>query len=203
MVHKKGNRRALITAIAILIVLLVAIGTIAIIRAVNSGKDDPYVQPDPSTSSTETTNETPSDTTEPVTGDDGDTPTSSEEDAPTLDPATVGTIDITPMEITVSYVKGAGGFEYEVLRTANGTRYVEFRNESLVGTKCTNDKGAFASILAEPTSNESATLSKTTKVDDVTYGLSLEGTTCTGDVDALKAYQKSFSDAFSLLKKSD
>jgi hypothetical protein len=202
MVHKKGNRRALITAIAILVVLLVAIGTITIIRAVNSGKDDPYVQPDPSTSSTETTNETPSDTTEPVTGEDGDTPTSNEEE-PTLDPATVGTIEITPMEIVVSYVKGAGGFEYEVLRTANGTRYVEFRNESLAGTKCTNDKGAFASILAEPTSNESATLSKTTTVDGATYGLSLEGTTCTSDVDALKAYQKSFSDAFSLLKKTD
>lgn len=201
MGRRRVNRRALLTAGAILVVLLVAIGTIAIIRALNPPKQDPYLQPETSTT-TETTTETPVETPETPTEETDETPASSEND-PELDPATVGTIAIEPMELTVSYVKGTGGFEYQVLRTANGTRYVEFRSESLVGTKCTDDKGAFASILADPTSNERSTLTKTTELDGATYGLSLEGTACTSDVVSLQAYQKSFSDAFSLLKKID
>lgn len=200
MVQNK-RKRTLIAALAVLLVLLVAIGTVAFIRVLNAGKEDPYLQTD--TSSVETPNDTASDQqTKPDTQEEPtqDTQTD-EEDEPKLDPATVGTVDISPMEITISYVKGVGGFEYQVLRTSNGTRYVEFRSAELVGTKCTNDEGKFASILADPNETESATISKTTTVEDTKYGLSLEGAACTSNKDKLESYQKSFSDAFSLLKK--
>lgn len=201
MVQKKGKKRTLITALAVLIVLLVAIGTIAIIRTMNPKEADPYTQQETSSTSTDTpddsvSTQTPEETEATTPADSSGTTTE-----PALDPATVSTIDIEPMAISVSYVKGAGGFEYEVLRTANGTRYVEFRSSSLAGTKCTNDVGAFASILADPDSNESTTLSKTTTVDGTKYGLSLESSTCTSDAKKLQSYQKSFGDAFSLLKK--
>lgn len=200
MVRKK-SKRTLITTSAVLIVLLVAIGTIALIRALNPKEADPYVQQETSSTST-SANESPSEPeTQPQTVEPTVPTDTNASNDPKLDPATVGTIDISPMELTVSYVKGVGGFEYEVLRTPNGTRYVEFRSSSLAGTKCTNDVGAFASILVDPDSNESTTLTKTTTVDGTKYGLSLESSTCTNDADKLASYQKSFSDAFGLLKK--
>ena len=199
---RKNNKRALITALAILAILLAAIGAIALIRAFGPKEDDPYVQ-QTSSSATSSQDETaPSNTTAQPEANSTDAPVEeNSSNEPKLDPATVGTIDITPMDITVSYVKGAGGFEYEVTRTQNGTRYVEFKSPDLAGTKCTNDTGAFASILADPDSNESTTLTKTTTVDGTKYGLSLESTTCTNDAEKLAKYQKSFSDAFGLLKK--
>jgi len=200
MVQKKG-RRTWITALAVLLILLAVIGTIALIRGLNSGKADPYAQNGDSSSTNSSDNDTQKQETNTDTQKDTDTKKDDSGSEPALDPSTVSTIDIAPMEITVSYVKGTGGFQYEVLRTSNGTRYVEFRSADLVGTKCTNDVGTFASILANPTDTESATLTKTTTVDGVKYGLSLEGSTCTSNQEKLQAYQKSFSDAFSLLKK--
>jgi cytoskeletal protein RodZ len=195
---KKTGKRKLITALAVLIALLVIIGAIALIRA-TAQKSDPYTTKDPSSSKTEATDSSAAqDTTKPTDTSPSTDGTASD---PVLDPATVSSIAISPMSITVSYVKGIGSFEYQVLRTANGTRYVEFRNADLVGTKCTNDTGTFASILDNPDSNEGTTLTKTVTVDGTKYGLSLESATCTANSDKLQAYQKSFSDAFSLLKK--
>lgn len=201
MVQKKG-KRTLITALAVLLVLLVAIGTVTFIRVLGVGKEDPYLESD--TSSVEKPNDSTNQDTKPEAQDDTNPEAQADEstnEEPKLDPATVGTVDISPMEITVSYVKGVGGFEYQVLRTSNGTRYVEFRSAELAGTKCTDDEGKFASILANPNDTEGATITKTTTVDDTKYGLSLEGAACTSDKDKLENYQKSFSDAFSLLKK--
>lgn len=202
MVQKK-TKRTLLTALAVLLVLLVAIGTVALIRVL-SGNDtqDPYIERPSSSSDSSKDADTSKDTESDLPGD-VELPKPTTEEATTLDPATVSTVTIAPMEIVVSYVKGPGGFEYEVLRTSNGTRYVEFRSAELIGTKCTNDTGKFASILANPNATESATISKTTTVGDVKYGLALEGVTCTSDVSKLQAYQKSFSDAFSLLKKTN
>lgn len=196
MAQKKG-RKALVTAVAVLIVLLALIGTIAVIKAI-AGKD----------SSTQTTSEEAADTSKKSTSeestapDDSENSTSNQTSSNTaLDPATVATIDIPAMEITVSYVKGIGGFEYEILRASGGTRSVEFRNASLVGTKCTNDLGTFASILENPTTDELAIVSQKTTVEDTLYGLSLADATCTTNPELLAKYQKSFSDAFYLLKK--
>ena len=107
------------------------------------------------------------------------------------------------MHITVSYVKGVGGFSYEVLRTQKGTTYVEFRSDDLISTKCTDDTGAFAAIIQNPTSTEDTSIiSQKVMVGGVLYGLSLSGANCTGQPDMLQKYQNSFSDAFSLLKES-
>ncbi len=193
----KSGKRTLVTTLSVLAVVLLVIGAIAFIRL--NMKLDPYAQQEASKpDDTSKTVETPDDTS---ASDGSDGNSAQPESQTTLDPATVATIDIVPMTITVSYVKGAGAFEYEVLRAQNGTRYVEFRSRSLVGGKCTNDNGTFVSIIANPTDAESATLSKTTTVDGVKYGLSLADATCTSDAAALQKYQQSFSDAFSLLKK--
>ncbi|OJU87609.1 hypothetical protein BGO17_01270 [Candidatus Saccharibacteria bacterium 49-20] len=193
---KYTGKRTLVTTLSVLAVLLLAIGGVALTRL--GAKQDPYVQPETSKSQSSQTTQTPD---ESSSNDSTGANNAQSEYQATIDPATVSTVDITPMSITVSYVKGVGAFEYEVLRAQNGTRYVEFRSSGLVGTKCTNDMGTFASIIANPSDAESATLSKTTTVDGVKYGLSLADATCTSDGAALQKYQQSFSDAFTLLKK--
>jgi hypothetical protein len=199
MVHKKG-KRALLTAVSILVVLLAIVGTIVIIKALNPGTNDPYAQQTTNKSTDDTPTDQPDSPSTTPLPDDADGTSSTE---PAIDPATVATIDVTPMSLTVSYTKGVGGFEYEVLRRPNGTRYVEFSSPELVGTKCTNDKGVFASILESPASEEAVTLAKTTKVGGMTYGLSLAAVTCTSNEALLKNYQKAFSTAFSLIKKTN
>ena len=199
MVQLKGKRRSVIIVGAIVTLLLV-VGAVVLVNALNSGKDDPYKQVEttntPSDTSSDNT-DTPDSTSTPNT-DDGDT-----KDTPTLDPATLSTLSIEPMKLTVSYVKVNAGFEYYVLRTANGTQYVEFSSPELVGTKCTNDKGVFASIIEAPSTSEAATISKTVTVDSTKYGLSLADATCTKDAELLKQLQASFSDAFGLLKRTN
>jgi len=118
-----------------------------------------------------------------------------------LAPSQVNTIDVPPLNITVSYKKGVGAFEYEVLRTTNGTKYVEFRSQAVAGTKCTDDQGAFASILVNPSADETATLTTQVTIESDIYGLSLASDSCTGDLDQLAKYQTAFRDAFGLLKK--
>lgn len=193
----KKSRKKLVATVAVLIVLLALIGTIAILKAIAGDKTDPYAQKAPDTSDQQ---EAPKDTSTETKDDETDS-TDTPDATPSIDPATVSTIDIGPMNLTVSYVKGVGGFEFEVLRTASGGRYVEFRNETLIGTKCTDDEGTFASILQDPSNDEAATLSKKTTLDGTVYGLSLPETTCTSNPELLEKYQKSFSDAFPLLKK--
>lgn len=201
MAHKKG-RKKLYTALIVLAILLAVIGVIALVKAMsNNGKSDPYKQTTTQESSNNPSPSKPSTSTNDGDKNSATTNNQSSSSAASLDPSTVATIDIPPMSITASYVKGIGAFEYEVLRTPNGTQYVEFRSTDLVGTKCTNDQGAFASILASPTDDEASTLSQKTVVSGTTYGLSLPNATCTSNPDLLAKYQKSFSDAFTLLKK--
>lgn len=199
MVRNK-RKRTVVIVISIVSALLILVIAGIVIKAIGSNSKDPYVK---NSQNTESSKETPapSDTTP---SKDSDQPASKPDDTstqPNVDPATLASIDIAPMSITVSYVKGVGGFEYEVLRAQNGTRYVQFTSPDLVGTKCTNDTGVFVSILAGPTDSEKATLSKVVKVGDTDYGLSLADPTCSPDTAKLQKYQKSFSDGFSALKK--
>lgn len=192
---KNTGKRTLVTTLSVLAVLLLVIGAIALFRL--NAKHDPYVETPAPSDTSETTK-----TSDDASSSDSTSSTTTQTDTQsTIDPTTVSTIDVPQMEITVSYVKGVGAFEYAVKRAQNGTRYVEFSSASLVSGKCTNDNGIFASILANPTDAESATLSKTTDVDGMKYGLSLADATCTNDAAALQKYQQSFSDGFSLLKK--
>lgn len=203
MLRDKRKRTVTIVA-SIAAVVLIALGVIALVKGLQPKSADPYKQTDTSSSNSTNTpsNTPPTQQNTPQTQPDSSS-NSSTSSQPAPDPSTVSTIDITPMNITVSYVKGVGGFQYEVLRTPNGTQYVDFRSTDLIGTKCTDDQGTFASILANPQSDESATLAQTTTVDGVKYGLSLTSNTCTSDTAKLKQYQDSFSNAFSLLKKTN
>jgi cytoskeletal protein RodZ len=193
MVQKKG-RKTLFTALAVLAVLLLIIAAVAVIKSVSTSKS--------SDSSSTAKKDTPAisdkanSTQKPASDVPQDTTSQS-----AIDPSKVTAIDIEPMLITVSYMKGVGGFDFAVQRTASGTKYVQFSSSKLVGTKCTNDEGVFASILESPTADESSTLTKTTVVDGTTYGLSLADATCTSNPDLLKQYQDAFSEPFSLLKK--
>jgi zona occludens toxin (predicted ATPase) len=127
--------------------------------------------------------------------------TSSSSSAPAVDPTTLDTIDVQPLGITVSYTKGTPGFAFDIQKTADQTQYVEFTSTNLVGTKCTDDQGLFATIIKNPSSTEDqATLTATTKVGSDTYGLSLASDDCTGNAALLTTYQTGFKNGFSSLK---
>lgn len=201
MVQHKGKRQKLIVTGIGVGVLLLLIGIFALARALNPGGDDPYKQeassqtvPEPEANASDTT-QSESDEPDVTQNDEAETESS-------VDPSTVSTLPIEPLGITVSYVSGVGGFEYVVQRTASGTQYVQFRSSELAGTKCTDDTGAFASILQSPSNNEQSTISETKTVEGKQYGLSLADATCTSNPELLRRYQASFRDAFSLLKKS-
>lgn len=204
MVRQNG-RKKLIIAGAILGVLLVAIGTVAAIKALNPSNNDPYVKQTASGSVPSEDNASGDASTGGASESSGTSnSTQKPTETPAVDPATVTTIDVAPMSLSVSYVKGVGAFEYQVLRTPSGTQYVEFKSAELVGTKCTDDEGAFASIIQNPSSSETnSTVSQTVDLDATKYGLALSGTNCTSNVELLGQYQQSFSKAFSLLKKTN
>lgn len=138
---------------------------------------------------------------EPAEKNEDESKPANEDDSIEIDPTTLATVDIEPANIKVSYIKGAGGFEYEVLRSKDGRKYVELRSPDLIGTKCEDDNGVFVSILESPNDSESATVSKRVTVDGTEYGLSVASATCTSKPEALAKYQDSFTKAFKLLQK--
>ena len=180
MAQYKG-RKKLFTVLAVIVALLLVVAVVTVVKSLTSNKSSDSSQTAskdaPAVSDKSKTTDTPA-TTQPA-----ETTTQ-----PSIDPATVTTVDIEPASLTVSYLKGIGGFDFEVLKTMGGT-------------KCTNDQGQFASIIVSPSADESTTLAKTITVDGTTYGLSLADATCTNDADLLKQYQDAFSGPFSLLKK--
>ncbi len=193
-----ATKKGLFTAIIVLAALLLIVGIVSVVRSLATADDepaDPYTSQSTNKDEAEVTEEAETTTVTPAVP--AETPPS------TLDPNTVSTIAIEPMSIEVSYVKGVGGFEFEVKRTPSGTQFVVFNSPELAGTKCTSDNGPFASIIENPAAAESAAISKRQTVGDKTYGLSLDSDACTSNPDLLKRYQASFSDAFSLLKAID
>jgi hypothetical protein len=190
---KRQGKNGLIVTIIALGLTLVIVGTIVFLQNLNKQQVEDQSQ---SVETTET--ETPAETTpEEETVVD-------EVEAPVVDPATLNSIDIEPMAISVFYAKGVPGFEFAVKRTADRTEYVEFSSPELVGTKCTNDSGVFASIIKNPAASEDqTTLSQKTTVGSDTYGLSLAGENCTSDTELLAEYQAAFTNGFSQLKAMD
>ena len=184
------RKKKLIITITILAALLVLIG-VGLALLLRPTKLPTHVDA-PSTSkqtvpTRDTTNVTPS-----------DAPTSSI--GPAVDPQLLKSIDIQPLAITVFYSKGTPGFEFSVLKTADKTQYVQFTSPNLVGTKCTDDQGTFASIIKNPSSNETQTVNQIVKVGGDTYGLSIASAGCTGNSDLLTLYQTGFKNGFSNLK---
>jgi len=119
---------------------------------------------------------------------------------PTIDPATVSRIDIEPLKLSVAYVRGIPGFGFLVERTTSGTQYVSFSAEALIGTKCTDDKGVFASIIVNPSEQDSPTVTKNVTVDGVRYGFAPSEDACTSNAALFTQYQVAFRDAFPLLQ---
>lgn len=186
------SKTGLFVTIVILGIVLVIVGAIVLTKK-------------PQDTSTTTTTDT-SKTTSPAKDTTTETDAANESSTPTqtpvttVDPETLTSIDIEPLGITVFYSKGTPGFEFSVLKTADQTQYVEFTSSDLVGTKCTDDQGAFASIIKNPSSNEAQTTSQTVKVGNDTYGLSLASAGCTSNADLLNQYQEGFKNGFSSLK---
>ena len=198
MVQMVG-RKKLIAAVSVIaaLVLIISIFVIAKTSLPNKSADSSET----STKDVPSISDEDNDTDAPVSSSPDNTEPEVAPESP-VDLSTVTTVDIEPVSLTVSYSKGVGGFDFEVLRTPSGTRYVQFSSPKLVGTKCTDDTGAFASIIEKPTADESTTLAKTTTIDGIAYGLSLAESTCTNNSDLLKQYQDAFSKPFSLLKKT-
>jgi hypothetical protein len=186
------SKRILIVTGIILAVVLVVVGAIMLTK--KPTQPSPVSTPNASNQTTpakDTTTET--DATDPTT-------TTPDSAVPSVDPQTLTSVAITPLAITVFYSKGTPGFEFTVLKTADKTQYVQFTSSDLVGTKCTDDQGAFASIIKNPSVDEAQTTSQTVKVGSDTYGLSLASAGCTSNTDLLAEYQTGFKNGFSNLK---
>ncbi|MFY9227857.1 MAG: hypothetical protein WAO28_00825 [Candidatus Microsaccharimonas sp.] len=181
-----------------LIITIVVLGlTVLVVGAIAFWQNGSRQADQKATDTTETASPEETATDTPAKTEETDTPTP----AADVDPATLSSIDIEALSITVFYTKGLPGFEYSIKKTADNTQYIEFTAPKLVGTKCTDDTGSFASIVKNPSSPENqSTISATTKVGDDTYGLSLAGKNCTPDEALLDQYQTAFSNGFSSLK---
>ena len=192
MASKQGKTGLIVTIVVLALTLLV-VGSIAIARNANQPAVTTESQPEVSNDqeSVATDDEVPAST-------DAD---STSKPTPAVDPETLASIAIEPLEITVFYTKGIPGFEFAVKRTTSSTEYVEFSAPELVGTKCTDDGGVFVSIIENPDSAEdTATISQKVTVGSNTYGLSLAGQNCASDTTLLQEYQTAFTNGFSQLK---
>lgn len=189
--EKRKSKTGLIVTIIILGITVLAVGGFALWQNLNK---QPAVD-----NSAENSNSEPADDTPASDTPSDDVP--ADPAVPTVDPSTLSSVNIEPMKIVVYYSKGVGGFDFAVKRTADRTEYVEFSTSALVGTKCTGDEGSIASIIKDPSSPEDkTTISQTKDLNGTTYGLSLTGKNCTGDVALLEKYQTAFSNGFSQLK---
>lgn len=191
------------TAIIVLLILLGVVCAVAIWKG-SSSKDDVTKNDDKQlvdSSKEEPTTDNDNATTQPDPDDTGKPTTGTDTPVDRPDPASFASIIIDAQSIEVFYSKGIQGFSYRVLRTASGTQFTEFYTDTLKGTKCTDDDGVFASIIKNPSEQESQTVTSTTKIGADTYGLSLMGDTCTGDVDTLIKYQTAFKNGFGSLRE--
>ena len=185
----RSNKGLIITSI-VLGFILVVVGGVVVAKQMNQ-------------SSSKTTQVSHQDAPEKesiVKTNDTDSATGTNPASPVADPQSLTSVDIAPMGITVYYSKGTPGFEYTVLKTTDKTEYVQFTSADLAGTKCTNDEGAFASIIKNPSANETQTTSQTVKVGSDTYGLSLPSTGCATNLELFAQYQTGFKNGFSSMK---
>ena len=200
----RWSKKTSIWLLAAVAVVVLVFALAAYLGLFSPKKDDPYKSIASQQTESEVYEQKNSEADDSSTESDSDVNNSSGTESPEALPAldTVSSIVVTQMGIEVYYVKGIEGFEYTIERTAGGTEYVQFSNSRLVGTKCTGDVGAFASIVKNPTETENATtIVKKVNVNGNTYGLSLVGSNCTADQPLLSSYQKSFQDAFGLIKE--
>lgn len=181
-----------IVAIVTFIVVLLIIGGVILLDKANHHA--PVAVTSDTSKNTPVTKDTKTETD--ITETDA---TSKEEKTPSVDPATLNSIDVEPLGVKVFYSKGTPGFEFSVLRAADKTQYAQFTSSDLIGTKCTDDEGVFASIIQNPSENDAQTISQTVEVGDDTYGLSLASAGCTSNTELLTIYQDGFKNGFAHL----
>lgn len=186
------RKTGLIVAIVVLAVVLLVVAAVVLTKK---------TAPSTTTNTTDTSKEVapPKDTTTETDATET-APTTTKTDSPAVDPESLTSVAIEPLGITVFYSKGTPGFEFTVLKTADKTQYVQFTSSDLIGTKCTDDEGAFASIIKNPSENEAQTTSEIVKVGSDTYGLSLASPGCTSNGTLLTQYQSGFKNGFTSLK---
>lgn len=194
----RGNPGIKTTLIVLAVLLLV-------IAAISFWRYGLFGDSSDNNKNTDTSQESTNDTItyeEDSSSDETNTPpvTDTGDETSTPDPNLFSSLSIESVGVDVYYSKGTPGFSYNVLRTPSGTTYIEFQSEELIGAKCTDDQGVFASIIKNPSSSESQTVTATTKVGVDEYGLSLASNTCTGDLTLLEKYQTAFKNGFSSLR---
>lgn len=197
---KFDRKTVTIIAIAVLVITVVFVWWLAL-KPSSDDTNKPASQ-DSSQSSDNNNDdklEVPSDDNSKEDDPDG-TKNEGDDKEPEVDLSSFSSLVITQLKIEVFYAKGIGGFSYQILRTPGGTQYIDFSSEDLIGTKCTDDKGVFASILKNPSAAEEATISASTKVESDSYGLSLPAATCTSEAELLAQYQAAFKSGFSSLR---
>jgi len=183
--------------IGVLIALLATVIIVVAALTLLNKQDESAVSTPVGETSVDTPDLTNTPNNETITENDRE----NDEVAATVDPATLSSLDVEPLGVTIFYTKGTPGFDFQVKRAGDGTQYAEFSATSLVGTKCTDDTGLFASIIKNPgLSGGQTTISQSVKVGDDTFGLSLSGKGCTGDVSLLEQYQSGFTNGFSNLQ---
>jgi len=198
MSEQEKRMKGVKAAVIVLAVLLIVVAIISVWRYALNGSN---TNESNDITTSETTNT--QDNSDIATGNipDGQIGSDNEPDStPAPDSASFSSIVISPLNIEVFYSKGIQGFQYMVLKTGSGTQYVEFSSESLIGTRCTDDRGAFASIIKNPSSSENQTTTVSTKIGNDIYGLSLASDTCTNNAELLDEYQASFKAGFGSLR---
>ena len=189
MVKAQAKKRLIVTLIVLAVILLVVAGVYA--------RYTSQTRSDTDTKTTSAADIPPKATT---TETDKAEETKPASEAVAVDPESLSSVAIEPLGVTVFYTKGTPGFDYSIKKTADSTQYADFTSTDLVGTKCTDDDGLFASIIKNPASSGAdTTISKTVKVGDDTYGLSLTGAGCTNNTELLSKYQNGFSEGFTSL----
>jgi len=185
MARTQAKKRLIIASIALAVVLLIA-GGIALAKRNETAQTptSPAISAKPDVAETSNPEDSSTDAAEVVMAD----------------PETLSSVDVEPLSVTVYYTKGVPAFGFEVKRTADSTQYAEFSSDELIGTKCTNDTGLFATIIKDPSTTDEAILSQTVKVGETPYGLSLAGMGCTADAELLAQYQAAFKEGFTSLK---
>lgn len=198
MSEREKRMKGIKTAVTVLVVLLAIIAVVSVWRYALTGGDKSDGKDTAISETTDTPDNSDTAVDNPPSSSTDPNPGSNSTSTP--DPASFSSIVIAPIGVEVFYSKGTQGFQYAVLKTDSGTQYVEFSTESLVGTRCTDDRGAFASIVKNPSSSESQTTTVSTKIGNDTYGLSLASDTCTNDADLLAEYQAAFKAGFGSLR---
>ncbi len=185
---KGQGKTGLIVTIIVLALTLGVVSAIVIYQNVNRPVD---------TTTADTQNEEAETPAESTTEEEQPEP---EPEQPNDGPGDMKSIDVEPMSIKVYYGEGTDGFEFLVKRANGGTQYAEFSTDALVGTKCTDDQGIFATIVEDPsTSEQQTTADQTVSVDGMTYGLLLASDSCTSNPQLLATYQDAFRQGFGFL----